>query len=481
MTELNEYQRRAVERSLAAENIFLIHGPPGTGKTTTLVESIVRHVERGFKVLATADSNVATDNLLERLIDRGIRAVRVGNPVKVLSSVRKHSLDHLLEQEPRYHRAKKLYEEIEKIKKDQERFVRPEPRYRRGLSDQEIMKHARTGTYIRGLHPKILRSMAKWLKLQEKIRALYEEARKEEEEAVKRILSRAQVVCCTNSTAGSEALQAFSFDLVAIDEATQATEPSCLVPLVKGKKLLMAGDHKQLPPTVLSPEAQEALSFTLFERMLSLYGERIYEMLRIQYRMNEKIMRFPSEEFYGGKLIAHESVAARTLKLKESALQKFEEPVRSILNPEKVIIFWNTEGTEKRREGDTSYYNEREAHRVKLLAEALLEAGVRPQDIGIISPYDGQVRLLEQMLDFAGVEVKTVDGFQGREKEVIILSLVRANDKGEIGFLKDYRRLNVAITRARSKLVILGNEATLRADSVYRKLIDYIKREGLYI
>jgi len=481
MTQLNEYQRRAVEKSLKADKFFLIHGPPGTGKTTTLVECIHEHVKRGFKVLATADSNIATDNLLERLVERGISAVRIGNPVKVLDSVREHTLDFLLERDSHFKKAKEIYEEIERLKEEQRKFTAPQPRYRRGLSNDDILKYAKTGTYVRGVHPKVLRSMAKWIKLQEKIQKLYEEAKKEEMEAVKRILSQADVVCSTNSTAGSEVLEGFSFDLVVIDEATQSTEPSCLIPLVKGQKFIMAGDHKQLPPTILSSQAKEQLSYTLFERLIDLYGEKNYEMLRIQYRMNEKIMKFSSQEFYEGKLIAHESVARRVLSLDRNKLSKLPNPFREILFPQNVIVFWNTRGREERREGETSYYNLQEAERVRELVFILLDMNIPPSSIGVISPYEGQVRLIEELLERCPVEVKTVDGFQGREKEIIILSLVRSNERGDIGFLKDYRRLNVAITRARSKLIILGNQETLSRDAVYRKLMDYIRWEGLYI
>ncbi|WP_461829439.1 AAA domain-containing protein, partial [Aquifex sp.] len=183
MPKLNEFQEKAVEKALNAEKVFLIHGPPGTGKTTTLVELIKRCVEKGEKVLATADSNIAVDNLVERLANEGLRVIRVGNPVRVLKTIQKHTLDYLITLEPEFDKAKEYYEEIDKLKKEQEKYIKPIPRYRRGLSDEEIIKRASTGTPVRGLSPKILRSMAKWLKIQEKIKELYEKAKAEENRA----------------------------------------------------------------------------------------------------------------------------------------------------------------------------------------------------------------------------------------------------------------------------------------------------------
>ena len=480
MPALNEFQEKAVERALNAEKVFLIHGPPGTGKTTTLVELIKRCVERGEKVLATADSNVAVDNLVERLVNEGIHVIRVGNPVRVLKTIQKHTLDYLITLEPEFDKAKKYYEEIDKLKKEQERYIKPVPRYRRGLSDKEIIKRASTGTPVRGLSPKILRSMAKWLKIQEKIKELYEKAKAEENKAIEKIIKRAQVVCTTNSTAGSEILENYEFDRVIIDEATQAVEPSCLIPLVKGKKLVMAGDHKQLPPTVLSQEAQEELSYTLFERLIDLYGEDIYETLRVQYRMNKKIMEFPNRMFYEGKLIAHESVANHTIA-ELIDIKKYENlkvRLKEVINPENVIVFVDVKGEERQRIGSTSYFNEKEAEAVKEIVEILLFVGIKPEDVGVISPYEDQVNLLSELLP-PNIEVKTVDGFQGREKEVVLISFVRSNDEGEIGFLKDYRRLNVAITRARRKLICIGNSSTLKRDGLYNEFLKYIEQNGI--
>ncbi len=470
---LNRYQEEAVRKSVESKDIFLIHGPPGTGKTTTLVASIEEHVRRGYKVLATADSNLAVDNLMERLLEKGIRTVRIGNPIRVLESLKERTLETLIEKHKEFERVREIYEKIEKLKGERDRYRRPEPKYRRGLSDEEILKHARTGTYVRGLHPKLLRSMARWISINSQIKKLYEEAVELERKIAKEIISEAEVVCATNSSAGSEVLEGEKFDVVFIDEATQSTEPSCLIPFIKGEKIIMAGDHKQLPPTVLSYEAWEALSYSMFERFMDLYGKEKSFMLRVQYRMNEKIMDFPNRKFYNGLLIADESVRNHTLKDLGFEAEKFHGKMKDILEPENVVVFVNSEGKEEKERGEFSYRNQGEALKVKEIFEALMEGGLKEEHVGIISPYEAQVELLKSVINNEKVEIKTVDGFQGREKEVIIISFVRSNDKGDIGFLKDYRRLNVAITRPKRKLIMVGNAKTLSRDEIYRELIEH--------
>ena len=487
---LNESQRRAVGKAVASSPVFLIHGPPGTGKTTTVVEAIYQYVRKGMKVLATADSNVATDNMVERLASYGVKVVRVGNPSRITKAVVEHSLDYLLQYDPDYKRALEIYEEIDRIREEQKGYLAPTPRWRRGLSDEEIMRYAETGTPVRGVHPNAIRKMAAWIKLQQRINALMDRAKKYEAIAVERVLRNAEVVCSTNSSAGSEVLAHFTFDVVFIDEATQATEPSCLIPMVKGSRWVMAGDHKQLPPTILSEEAAKHLQRTLFERLLEVYGDGIKEMLRIQYRMHEVIMEFPNRTFYDGKLVAHESVAHHTLAdlgITEEKVSALQPPLSVLLHPLKPVVFADTLGSspEKQRRGSTSYYNEGEARVVFQAVRTLLNLGLKPTDVGVISPYDDQVDLLRRMLYEGGVpeevEVKTVDGFQGREKEVIVVSFVRSNRRGEIGFLNDVRRLNVAITRPKRKLITVGDSLTLRTHPIYRDFVEYVRRVGGYV
>ncbi len=476
--KLNESQRIAVERALASEKIFLIHGPPGTGKTTTLVEAIIQHVNLGEKVLATADSNVAVDNLVERLRNQ-VNVVRVGNPARITPSLLEHTLDYLVQFEEEYKAARKIWEEIDKLAEEREAYLKPVPQRRRGLSDDEILYLARSGRGLRGISVESMRGMAKWIEVQRKIDEKVKKAKELEEKAVRKILKGANVICATNSTAGSELLQDFHFDTIFIDEATQSTEPSCLIPLVKGRKLVMAGDHKQLPPTVMSMEAR-GLQYTLFERMHDIYGDKITHLLRVQYRMNEKIMGFSNLHFYNGALISHPSVRNITLKdfpLKWRLLRGW---ILEALRPENVVVFIDTCGRypERQRRGSTSYENEGEAEIVESLISSLTGIGMQPHHIGVITPYDDQVELLKSRINYEGLEIKSVDGFQGREKEVIILSFVRSNTYGNIGFLWDYRRLNVSLTRAKRKLIMIGDAQTLRRDKIYDSLIQYVEKVG---
>ncbi len=472
---LNESQREAVINTLRAKDVFLIHGPPGTGKTTTLVESIIQHVKRGKRVLATADSNVAVDNMLERLVRFGINAIRIGHPVRISKTLVEHSLDEKIKAHEDFQRALELWEEVDRLREEQEKYLKPVPSRRRGLTNEDIKALALRGKSKRGVSAQDIKGMAKWIEIQERISELAQQARYLEFKAMYHTLEGAQVILATNSTAGSDYLRPFEFDVVFIDEATQSTEPSCLIPMVKGQKWILAGDHKQLPPTVISEKAQPYLQYTLFERLIDIYGERVVSMLTVQYRMNEKIMHFPNKEFYGGKLIAAPQVARWTIRdLGISIPENLDGEMRTILEPENVVLFVHVDGQEYQKRGSTSYLNEEEARKVKSIVESLLKIGLREEHIGVISPYDDQVVHLMDLLEaYENLEIKTVDGFQGREKEVIIISFVRANERGEIGFLNDLRRLNVAITRPRKKLIMVGNERTLSSHRTYRKLIHF--------
>ncbi|MDY6788352.1 MAG: IGHMBP2 family helicase [Candidatus Nanohaloarchaea archaeon] len=475
--KLNESQKRAVRRSLEAEEIFLIHGPPGTGKTTTLIEAVEQHIDQGMKVLATADSNVAVDNLVDFLNERGRNAVRVGHPARVTESLREHTLDFIVEKKEKYRKAQELREKAYRLDDEQEKHTYPSGRWRRGLSDEAIKGLAEDGKGSRGIPPDKIKSMAKWLELQDQIGDLIEQAEELEDEAVDEIIDSADVVCTTNSTAGSELMEGRNFDVVMIDEATQATEPSCLIAMDHADKAVMAGDHRQLPPTILNQEAMaKGLEETLFERLVTLHGSAIKEMLDTQYRMNTDIMQFSDDEFYHGDLKADESVADHTLDISVDG----EDLAEMAVAPENPVVFVDTGGTmrERSRKDSTSKENPGEAELVERIVERLIELGVKAEDIGVISPYDDQVDLIKQKLDVEGLEVKTVDGFQGREKEVIVLSFVRSNSDGVIGFLEDLRRLNVAITRARKKLVMVGDTETLSSHATYEKLANYVRDTG---
>lgn len=492
-TELNNSQREAVLRSLAARDFFLIHGPPGTGKTITCVEVIAQLVRRGCKILASADSNVAVDNLVERLDGIGVNVVRIGHPARVIPSLRRRSLDYLVLNAPEYIKAQELREKAYAIKERMKGFVVPEMRWRRGLSDEAIMELASEGKTTRGISSKKIEGMRKWLDLKPKVDKLFGDARELEERAIKGIIEDAEVICATNSTAGSEILKREKFDFAVIDEATQSTEPSALIAVLKAKRVIMAGDHKQLPPTILNEEAaRRSFTRSLFERLLALHGDRIRVMLDVQYRMNEEIAEFPNGEFYDGKLKADESVKRRTLAdLLQSMpaaaapiTEYFDQTFLNFVVGKKPFLFIDTSGSDEFRErvrsGSTSRENRGEAKLVKDIAERLLSLGIRPEDIAIISPYVDQVALIRKMLRVEGLEIKTVDGFQGREKEVVIVSFVRSNKSRDIGFLRDLRRLNVSITRAKRKLVLIGDSYTLEREGCYKRLVELAKERGAY-
>jgi len=479
--ELNKSQQEAVLRSLAARDFFLIHGPPGTGKTITCVEVIAQLVRRGYKILTAADSNVAVDNLVERLDRIGVNVVRIGHPARVIPSLRRRSLDYLVLNMPEYIKAQELRAKGYEIKERMKGFVVPEMRWRRGLSDEAIMKLASEGKTTRGISRKKIEGMRKWLDLKPRVDKLFGDARELEERAIKGIIEDAEVICATNSTAGSEILKREKFDFAVIDEATQSTEPSSLISVLKAKRFIMAGDHKQLPPTILNEEAaRRSFTRSLFERLLVLHGDRIRVMLEVQYRMNEEIAEFPNKEFYDGKLRADEQVKRHNLmdKLTKSKEGEFKN------EDVKPFLFIDTSGSDEFRErvrkGSTSRENPGEAKLVGDIAERLLSQGIRPEDIAIISPYEDQVALIRTMLRVEGLEIKTVDGFQGREKEVVIVSFVRSNKSGNIGFLHDLRRLNVSITRAKRKLVLIGDSNTLESEGCYKRLIELAKGKGAY-
>jgi len=470
---LNQSQAKALSLAMGTRPMFLIHGPFGTGKTLTLVEIVACAVRYGERVLACGDSNVATDNLLEGLIKKGLEPVRIGHPAKVSPGLVSHSLDALVEAHPEYGTCRELWERIWAMRREQEGYPRPDPASRRGYTYEDIErmgKHFKSG---RGIPRERMREMARWVSLERGIKELRDEAGEREERIMREIISKARVVCSTCSAAGSEFLENEEFDLVVIDEATQATEPSALIPLIKARRAVLAGDHKQLPPTVLSREAERGgLGVSLFERMISLHPEAS-ALLDTQYRMHPKIMEFPAKAFYEGKLRSAEGLE----KMGLSDLLAF--PAEDPALDDRPVVFLDTSGRspERTRRGSPSKENPGEAEMVRGLVKELLGLGLDPSQVGVIAPYEDQVKLLREILP-EGVEARTVDGFQGREKEVIVLSLVRSNPSGRIGFLNDRRRLNVAITRARRKLIVIGDAGTLSTDRVYRDFVEWATGRG---
>ncbi|WP_340153027.1 IGHMBP2 family helicase [uncultured Marivirga sp.] len=479
---LNSRQNKIIQKALSSNDIFLIHGPPGTGKTTTLSHLVKALFKKGKKILLTAPSNTAVDNILEKLQRLEIPATRIGNPIRMDENLLSLSLDVQLQDHPDYQQANSIWNRIQVQKKEQNDYVPATGQNRRGLSDNKIIQLASSKKPYRGIHSAKLRKMAKWISIQQEINKNYEEAQALQNKAIERILEKSQVICTTNSSAGSDLLKDIIFDIVCIDEATQSTEPESLIPLVKGKKWILAGDHQQLPPTVKAKEANE-LKTSLFERFQSELPSDRMDLLTIQYRMHQEIMRFSNENFYQNKLKAHPLVSKHSLTdLPGFDPYRFVNPmIQEVVQASKPVVFLPCpEGIEKQLTDSYSFFNQAEIDLTKEVTDALLSSRLFPEDIGIISPYDQQVSRLKSALRDYHVEIKSIDGFQGREKEVIVLSLVRSNAEENIGFLKDYRRLNVALTRAKRKLIIIGNPKTLISDPMYKSLIknNYIQEQA---
>ncbi len=464
---LDESKRRAVTLALGSRDFFLIHGPFGTGKTTTLVELIEQLVDRGETVLATAETNVAVDNIVERLWGH-VRIVRVGNPARVSRVLLETTLTAMVEKHPMYKEIVKLQEEREKLREELERFITPIPKYRRGMDDETILRLAEEGRASRGVDKTTIWGMAEWIKRKRKIDELTKRIREIEERIVHEIIRDADVVLTTNSSAALELIPT-NFDVAVIDEAAQATIPSVLIPISKAKRFILAGDHKQLPPTILSNRAK-ILERTLFEILIERYPENS-SMLDVQYRMNERLAEFPSREFYDGHVKTAESV--KNITLRDLGI-----------DDDTVLEFIDTKALklkeERRKRGETSIYNPVEAEIIARTVEGFLKMGVDPRWIGVITPYDAQKDLLRRLLP-EDIEVNTVDGYQGREKEIIVISFVRSNRAGRLGFLEDLRRLNVALTRAKRRLTMVGDSGTLSRHPTYRRLVDYVKKHGKYV
>ena len=467
---LNSSQKKAIENALACENFFLIHGPFGTGKTRTLVELISQETRQNHKVLATAESNAAVDNILERLMEnKKLKLTRLGHPQRVSKHNISQTLAFKVENHKLNKKIKKIHKKIDNMIEKRRVHTKPTPQYRRGYGDYDILHMASKGKGGRGISSEKMKSMAKWIEINQEIDEAHDDIKRIESRMIKDIIDSSDVILATNSSAALEAIARVKFDVAIIDEASQATIPSVLIPIAKAHRFILAGDHKQLPPTIISDRAGE-LSKTLFEELIHTYPFKS-QLLNIQYRMNSLLMKFPNQEFYNNGLESDESVDDIT--------------INDILNSsheEEALLFIDTSDVD--REGEThlkdskSIINNLEAKTSASIAGDYINAGIDEDDIGIISPYADQVKIIQEMTP---VEVKTVDGFQGREKEIIIISTVRSNDDGNIGFLKDLRRLNVAITRAKRKLIIIGNTDTLKDNPTYERLIRFCEDRNLLV
>lgn len=467
---LNPSQKSAIENALSCENFFLIHGPFGTGKTRTLVELISQETRQNHKVLATAESNAAVDNILERLMEnKKLNLTRLGHPQRVSDHNITQTLAYKVEKHELNSRIKKIHKKIDKLIEKRNSFTRPTPQLRRGYGNYDILHNASKGKGRRGVSPEKMKSMAQWIECNQEIDELHDDIKRVENKMIRDIIEISDVILATNSSAALDSIAKTKFDVAIIDEASQATIPSILIPIAKARRFILAGDHKQLPPTIISAKAGD-LEKTLFEELIKIYPSKS-QLLNVQYRMNKLLMKFPNKEFYNNGLKSDASVDEI----------KIDDLLNSN-NHEEALLFINTSNVDNNREAhlkdSKSIMNQLESEIAVRIAKDYLDAGISEEDIGIISPYADQVKVIQEKTP---VEVKTVDGFQGREKEIIIISTVRSNDDGNIGFLKDLRRLNVAITRAKRKLIIVGNKETLKNSPTYTRLIEFVENENLLV
>lgn len=471
---LNDSQNRAVAAILSENLVTVLHGPPGTGKTTTLVAAIRRLVERESTVLVTAPSNSASDLLTERLADAGLNVVRVGNISRVDEHILPHTLEHILARHPES-------KNIKKVKLQAAEYRRQSRQHKRSFGHEERQEREHLKNQARELE-----SWASTL-----------EARLLEE-----ILSGAQAITCTLVGAAHPVLEGYHFRTCVVDEAAQALEPATWIPITKCSRVILAGDPFQLPPTVKSVDAaRNGLSKTLIEKCLDVLPQQVH-LLDVQYRMHQAIMDFSNQYFYNGLLKAHETVGERRLFTFDASSETV-----TVFEP---VVFIDTAGTGfeerinravgKESTRYSSKYNPEEAllvreHLLKLLSKFETPHSNLPS-IGILSPYREQVTYLEKMIredtdlnhlstpSEEGMErwctVNTIDGFQGQERDVIYISLVRSNAKHDIGFLNDYRRMNVAMTRARKLLVVIGDSATIGKNPFYARFLEYCEKNGAY-
>lgn len=464
---LNPTQERAVNEVLWAKDVAIVHGPPGTGKTTTLVEAINETLMRESQVLVCAQSNMAVDWISEKLVDRGINVLRIGNPTRVNDKMLGFTYERRFESHPDYPQLWAIRKAI-----------------------RELRKNRKKGS--ENYHQKMDRLKSRAAEIELRINA--------------ELFGEARVIACTLVGSAHHLLEGMKFGTLFIDEAAQALEAACWIPMRRASRVILAGDHCQLPPTVKSIAALRAgLGKTLMERIAENKPE-VVTLLKIQYRMNDEIMRFSSDWFYGGKV---ESAP----QIKYRSVLDYDHPITWIdtSNEENQITIEGEDAPEDSASTSSSVsaanqnsdlnfkeqfvgesfgrINKAEAELTLLtLAEYFTKIGKQRVlsesiDVGIISPYRAQVQYLKKLIkkyEFFKpyrrlISVNTVDGFQGQERDVILISLVRSNDEGQIGFLKDLRRMNVAMTRARMKLIILGNKDTMTKHPFYKKLWEYVE------
>ena len=449
---LNDSQVKALDKILDTQDVAFIHGPPGTGKTTTLVQAIRLTSKIEGQVLVCTPSNAAIDLLVEKLADKGLNVLRIGHPARVTEQSLSKTLDARIAAHQNYPELRALRKKMEKVRTMAFKFKREF-----GFNEREQRKQ-----------------------LKEEARALKSDADMLEFYIVNDLLQKAEVICSTLVGSSHPVMRGRKFKTVFIDEAAQSLEAACWIPILKSQRVILAGDHFQLPPTIKSNEAaKQGLAVTLFEKGIEKQPD-MATMLRVQYRMHEAIMKFSSSYFYKDELIAHESVKTELLRPNQAPVE-----------------FIDTAGcgyTEKQDPESLSRFNVEEALLIIQQTEKLVEEiGVEEwlqQNItmGIITPYRAQVDYLHKLAEASPIleslhkliTINTVDAFQGQERDVIAISFVRSNEKAEVGFLGDIRRTNVAMTRAKKKLIMVGDSATLGAHQFYVELLDYVQVNEFY-
>ena len=479
--QLNASQRDAVKLVQAAADLAIIHGPPGTGKTTTLVAAIARILDREHQVLVCAPSNVAVDLLAERLRAKGLQVVRTGHISRVSEELLDLTLDQQVSEHPEHKQIKRIKIEAAELRKQATNMVK-----RRGRVDHRE----------RGHMYKQAGELDGW-------------ARTLERRIVGDVLDAAQVICCTLTGAGAEFMRDRKFTTLVVDEAAQALEPAMWIPLQRAKRLIMAGDPFQLPPTVKSNKAARAgLAVTMMERLLPRYPEAS-ALLSVQYRMHAAIMGFSNDYFYGGKLEAADSVAHRGLPLPDEPAVRFIDTAgagfeerknpetHSRYNADEYLLIATylhrykdflsgEEGDGEEGEGAVRTATPEQQSFSEAVHNPTASEARDPLSIALISPYREQVEQMraevaaDPLLRRLDIVCHTIDGFQGQERDWVLLSLVRSNGGAELGFLKDYRRMNVAMTRARRQLVVVGDSATIGNDPFYGAFLDYVEAHGDY-
>ena len=449
-SHLNESQLQAVSAMQKFEDILVLHGPPGTGKTTTLVEGISEMVRQGQKILVTAASNTAVDVLTERLAGRSISILRLGNISRVNDEILDLTIEGQLAKQAESKKIKQLKIEAaalrEKAGKHKRQFGREERTKRKSLYGEA-------------------REIQRW-------------ANQLEKQIIRRLVDEAQVICATLVNSDHNLLRDQEFDCTIVDEAGQALDPALFIPLSRSQRWIMAGDPYQLPPTVKSREAEKlGLATNMLENWVQACKPSFF--LDTQYRMHADIMWFSNAHFYNDRLRAAPEVASKTLSIAQSAPVEFVDTAGCDFQ-EKI----NDENLSRYNEGEGFILRE---HFLQLRQDFEQSKAPFPR-VGIITPYREQVRHLNKLLtedsDWAAyrsyIKIDSIDGFQGNERTIIYISLVRSNDRGEIGFLTDYRRMNVALTRAREKLIVIGDSATLGQDPFYRQWLERVETHGLY-